>query len=113
MRAYQLLAKLAMVTSLATVLLFCLALLSFNFPQLRWLTTKLLDSGGFAKVHEYTCNEEVKRKYSVAFVTRRRSTKENACLCFSLVSKIPSQKPWARDPDVPDPCRSVILGLEV
>ena len=48
--------------------------------------------------------DTVKRKYSLAYVVRPRSTRENAC--------IPAQKPWALDPDSPDPSRSVILDLQ-
>ena len=32
-------------------------------------------------------------------------------LCFTLMSKIPSKKPWKRDPDVRDPSGSAILDL--
>ena len=38
-------------------------------------------------------------------MVRPRTVRENACLCFTLLSKPPLQKPWA-----PDPSRSVILG---
>ena len=54
----------------------------------------------------------VKRMYCVASVIRTRSDRENACLCFSLMSKPPSQKPWVFDPDCPDPSQSVILDLQ-
>ena len=27
----------------------------------------------------------------------------NACLCFTLLSKMPTQKPWSRPPDERDP----------
>ena len=38
--------------------------------------------------------------YSVAYVIRPRTKDESACLCFTLMSKAPSKKPWKRDPDV-------------
>ena len=57
-------------------------------------------------------HDTVKRTYSVVYVVRPRSANGNAGLCFSLMSKIPSQKPWARDPDSPDLSRSVILDLQ-
>ena len=66
----------------------------------------------FTKVYEYMSFDTVKPKYSVAYVVRPRSARENACLCFSLMSKIPSQKLWAHDPDGSDLSRSVILDLQ-
>ena len=54
----------------------------------------------------------MKRMCSVAYVVKPRGERENVCLCFSLLSQPPSQKPWSRDPDLPDPSRSVILDLQ-
>ena len=77
-----------------------------------WLRDWQQDLEGFTKVNEYKSGEEVKRKYSVAFVVRPRNASANACWCFSLVLKIPSQKLWARDPDLPDSSSSVFLDLQ-
>ena len=74
-------------------------------PRPYWMRDWQQDFGGFTKVYEYMCIEQVKRKYTVAFVTRTRIARENACLCFPLVSKIPDQNPWVRDPDMPDPSK--------
>ena len=59
---------------------------------------------------KYKCQGEVTRQYSVAFVARPRTATEDACMLLSS-RKIPSQKLWARDPDLPDPARSVLLDL--
>ena len=40
-----------------------------------------------------------------------RTDQENARLCFFLLSKLPTQKPWSRDPDFPDGSRSVVLNF--
>ena len=39
----------------------------------------------------------------------------NVCLCFSLrlLSHVPEDKPWVRDPEIPDPSRSVLLDLNI
>ena len=42
---------------------------------------------------------------------RPRTKDKSACLCFSLMSKAPTGKPWHRDPDNKDPSRSVVLDL--
>ena len=56
--------------------------------------------------------DEIKRMYSVAYITRPRTKGDNACLCFALMSGIPKKKPWKRDPDVRDPSRSIVLDLQ-
>ena len=33
----------------------------------------------------------------MAYAVRPRNVRKSARLCFSLVSMIPTQKPWARD----------------
>ena len=73
---------------------------------------EFLDFFQAAKACGHKTEDGVKRMSSVAYVVRPRSEHENACLCFSLLSKPPSQKPWSRDPDLPDPSRSVILDLQ-
>ena len=50
--------------------------------------------------------------YSVAYITRPRTKKANACLCFTLMSGMPKKKPWKRDPDARDPSRSVVVDLQ-
>ena len=49
----------------------------------------------FTKVYEHSKGDEVKRKCSVACITRPRTREANACLCFTLMSGIPR-----RDPDM-------------
>ena len=53
-----------------------------------------------------------KRKFSVAYVVRPRTRTTNACLCFTLMSKMPDNKPWSRAADERDPSRGVLLDLQ-
>ena len=55
---------------------------------------------------------ETKRKFSVAYVVRPRTRTTNACLCFTLMSKMPDGKPWSRAADKQDPSRGVLLDLQ-
>ena len=60
------------------------------------------------KNYEQSSSEnEVKKKYSVAYVIRPRTKESNACLRFTLLSGVPDKKSWKRDPDMSDPSRSV------
>ena len=68
-----------------------------------WLRDWQSGFGGYAKACEYQVRGETKRKHSVAYVIRPRTATTNACLCFSLMSKLPTQKPWSRPPDERDP----------
>ena len=81
-------------------------------PRPYWLRDWQQGFGGFTKVCECVVDEEVRRVYFVAYVIRPRTKDENACLCSTLMSKVPSKKPWKRGPDVRDPSRSVILDLQ-
>ena len=81
-------------------------------PRPYWLRDWQSDFGGFTKVYEYVKGEEVRRMYSVAYVTRPRTRKVTACLCFTFLSGIPKKKPWRRDPDVRDTSRSIVLDLQ-
>ena len=63
-------------------------------------------------MYEYQIQGETKRKYSVAHVVRPRTETTNACLCFTLLSKMPTQKLWSRPPDERDPSRGVRLDLQ-
>ena len=77
-----------------------------------WLGDWQCDFGGFTKVYEYNKGDEMKRMYSVAYITRPRTREANACLCFTLLSGIPKKRPWKRDPDMCDSSRSVVLDLQ-
>ena len=67
--------------------------------------------GGYTKVYEYQVEGET-RRFSVAHVVRPRTKATNACLCFTLMSKMPDQKPWKRPADTKDPSRGIILDLQ-
>ena len=56
--------------------------------------------------------ERTKRKFSVAYVIRPRTRTTNACLCSTLMSKMPDSKPWSRAADKRDPSRGVLLDLQ-
>ena len=59
-------------------------------------------------MYEYQVNGETRRKFSVAHVVRPRTQTSNACLCFTLMSKLPDQKPWKRSFSARDPSRGVL-----
>ena len=50
-------------------------------------------------------------KDSVALVIRPRTAAADSCMCCSLFPGVPSQMPWARDPESHDTSRSVLLDL--
>ena len=50
--------------------------------------------------------------YSVAHVVRPRTATTEACLCFSLMTEMPSCKPWKRPIGQKDPSRSILLDLK-
>ena len=62
--------------------------------RLHWLRDWQSGFGGHTKVHEYQVQGETKRKFSVAYVVRPRTETTDACLCFTLMSKMPDGKPW-------------------
>ena len=53
-----------------------------------------------------------RRRYSVAHVVRPRTNSTNACLCFTLLSKLSEHKPWKRAAGEKDPSRGIILDLQ-
>ena len=63
-------------------------------------------------MYEYQVEGETRRWFSVAHVVRPRTQSTNACLCFTLMSKMPDQKPWKRSADTKDPSRGMILDLQ-
>ena len=63
-------------------------------------------------MYEYQVDGETRRKFSVAHVVRPRTKTSNACLCFTLMSKMPDQKPWKRSVSARDPSRGIILDLQ-
>ena len=77
-----------------------------------WLRDWQTGSGGYTKVYEYQVNGETRRKFSVAHVVRPRTQTSNACLCFTLMSNMPDQKPWKRSVSASDPSRGVLLDLQ-
>ena len=77
-----------------------------------WLRDWQSGFGGYTKVYEYTVDGETRRRYSVAHVVRPRTNSTNACLCFTLMSKIPERKPWKRPAGEKDPSRAIILDLQ-
>ena len=77
-----------------------------------WLRDWQSGFGGYTKVCEYQVDGVTKRQFSVAHVVRPRTKSSNACLCFTLLSKMPSQKPWNRPAGTSDPSRGIILGLQ-
>ena len=77
-----------------------------------WLRDWQSGFGGYTKVYEYTVDGTTQRRYSVAHVVRPRTNATNACLCFTLMSKLPEHKPWKRAAGEKDPSRSIILDLQ-
>ena len=63
-------------------------------------------------MYEYQVNGETRRKFSVAHVVRPRTQASNACLCFTLMSQLPEQKPWKRSVSARDPSQGVLLDLQ-
>ena len=63
-------------------------------------------------MYEYQVNGETRRQFSVAHVVRPRTKSSNACLCFTLMSKMPDQKPWKRPTGTRDHSRGIILDLQ-
>ena len=61
---------------------------------------------------EYQIQGETKRKFSVAHVVRPGTETTNACLWFTLLSKMPTHKPLSRPSDERDPSRGVLLDLQ-
>ena len=61
-----------------------------------WLRDWQSGFGGYTKVYEYQVDGETRRQFFVAHVVRPRTKSSNACLCFTLMSKMPDQKPWKR-----------------
>ena len=78
-----------------------------------WLRDWQAGFGGYTKVYEYQVNGVTKRKFSVAHVVRPRTKSSNACLCFTLMSNLPDQRPWRRPAGAPDPSRGIILDLNM
>ena len=76
-----------------------------------WLRDWQSGFGGYTKVYEYQVGGQTKRMYSVAHVVRPRTATTEACLCFSLMSTLPSHKPWKRPAGQKDPSRSILLDL--
>ena len=76
-----------------------------------WLRDWQSGFGGYTKVYEYKVDGATRRRYSVAHVVRPRTNSTNACLCFTLMSKLPEHKPWKRAAGEKDPSRGIILDL--
>ena len=55
---------------------------------------------------------EAEGQFSVARVVRPRTKSSNACLCFTLMSKMPDQKPWKRPTSTRDHSQGIILDLQ-
>ena len=77
-----------------------------------WLRDWQSGFGGYTKVYEYQCGDQIKRVYSVAHVVRPRTPTTEACLCFSLMKTLPTSRPWKREAGQKDPSRSILLDLE-
>ena len=77
-----------------------------------WLRDWQSGFGGYTKVYEYKVDGATRRRYSVAHVVRPRTNSTNACLCFTLMSKLPEHKPWKRAAGEKDPSRGIILDLQ-
>ena len=77
-----------------------------------WLRDWQSGFGGYTKVYEYTVDGTTRRRYSVAHVVRPRTSTTNACLCLTLMSKLPEHKPWKRAAGEKDPSRSIVLDLQ-
>ena len=80
--------------------------------RLYWLRDWRSGLGGYTKVYEYTVDGTTRRRYSVAHVVRPGTNSTNACLCLTLMSKLPEHKPWKRATGEKDPSRSIILDLQ-
>ena len=76
-----------------------------------WLRDWHSGFGGYTKVCEYQAKGETRQKFSVAYVVRPQTQSSNACLCFTLMSKMPNNKPWMRAANERDPSRGVLLDL--
>ena len=63
-------------------------------------------------MYEYQVGEETRRCFSVAHVVRLRTSTTNACLCFTLMTRLPDRKPWKRAAGEKDPSRGIILDLQ-
>ena len=74
-----------------------------------WLRDWQAGFGGYTKVYEYQVDGATRRRFSVAHVVRPRTNSTNACLRFTLMSKLPEHKPWKRAAGEKDPSRGVIL----
>ena len=61
---------------------------------------------------EYQVKGETRWTFSVAYVFRPLTQLRNACLCFTLMSKMPENKPWMRTVGTRDPSRGVLLDLQ-
>ena len=57
-----------------------------------WLRDWQYGFGGYTKVYEYQVEGETRRWFSVAHVVRPRTSSTNACLCFTLMSKLPERE---------------------
>ena len=57
-----------------------------------WLRDWQSGFGGYTKVYEDQVDGETRRKLSVAHVVRPWTKTSNACLCFTLMSKIPDRR---------------------
>ena len=77
-----------------------------------WLRDWQSGFGGYTKVYEYQVQGQTMRQYSVAHVVRPRTPTTDACLCFTLMSKLPDKKVWKRSTGQRDPSRSTILDLQ-
>ena len=77
-----------------------------------WLRDWQSGFGGYTKVCEYQVEGKTRRWFSVAHVIRPRTKSTNACLCFTLMSKMSDQKPWKRLAGTKDPSRGIILDLQ-
>ena len=77
-----------------------------------WLRDWQSGFDGYTKVYEYQVDGATRRRFSMAHVVRPRTNSTNACLCFTLMSKLPEHKPWKRAAGGEDPSRGVILDLQ-
>ena len=81
--------------------------------RLYWLRDWQSGFGGYTKYMNIRFMQgETKRKFSVAYVVWPRTEATNACLCFTMMSKMPDGKPWSRSADERDPSRGVLLDLQ-
>ena len=77
-----------------------------------WLRDWQSGFGGYTKVYEYQVGNETRRCFSVAHVVRPRTSSTNACLCFTLMTRLPDLRPWKRAAGEKDPSRGIILDLQ-